>query len=146
MVRLADVAETILIPEQPYDMDDIVHRLVRGSKRGKKHSILVMAEGAASGVDFAQEIQGKIGFETRVTVLRHIQRGGSPSAFDRVLASRLPAHATALLIEGKSGRMVGMIANQIIDQPLDKAFQESHNIDEICIGYHRNYSFRKVFA
>lgn len=127
---LADGAETILIPEQPYDMDDTVHRLVRGHKRGKKHSIIIVAEGAASGVEFGKEIQERTGFETRVTVLGHIQRGGSPTAFDRVLASRLAAHATELLLNGKSGRLVGMLANQIVDQPIGNALQKPHHIDE----------------
>ncbi|AXF55944.1 6-phosphofructokinase [Salicibibacter kimchii] len=127
---LADGAETILIPEQPYDIDDTVHRLVRGHKRGKKHSIIIVAEGAASGVDFGKEIQERTGFETRVTVLGHIQRGGSPSAFDRVLASRLGAHATELSIKGKSGRMVGMLANKIVDQPIDHVLQKPHHIDK----------------
>ncbi|QQK77292.1 6-phosphofructokinase [Salicibibacter cibarius] len=127
---LADGAETILIPEQPYDMEDTVRRLVRGHKRGKKHSIIIVAEGAASGVNFGKEIQERTGYETRVTVLGHIQRGGSPSAFDRVLASRLAAHATELLIKGKSGRMVGMLANEIDDQPLDYALEKPHHIDE----------------
>ncbi|QQK81107.1 6-phosphofructokinase [Salicibibacter cibi] len=127
---LADGAETILIPEQPYDMEDTVHRLVRGHKRGKKHSIIIVAEGAASGVDFGKEIQERTGFETRVTVLGHIQRGGSPSAFDRVLASRLAAHATELLIKGKSGRMAGILANEIVDQPISHALEKTHHIDE----------------
>ncbi|QDI91154.1 6-phosphofructokinase [Salicibibacter halophilus] len=127
---LADGAETILIPEQPYDMDDTVHRLVRGHKRGKKHSIIIVAEGAASGVEFGKEIQERTGFETRVTVLGHIQRGGSPTAFDRVLASRLAAHAMELLLNGKSGRLVGMLANQIVDQQIGNALQKPHHIDE----------------
>ncbi|SDI77780.1 6-phosphofructokinase [Natribacillus halophilus] len=126
---LADGAETILIPEQPYEMEDIVHRLIRGNKRGKKHSIIIVAEGAASGVEFGKQIQEKTGFETRVTVLGHIQRGGSPTASDRVLASRLGAHATELLIEGKAGRMVGMLANEVVDQPIEEALEASHQID-----------------
>ncbi|MBB6448179.1 6-phosphofructokinase 1 [Geomicrobium halophilum] len=127
---LADGAETILIPEQPHDMEDIVHRLKRGSKRGKKHSIIIVAEGAANGVEFGREVQEKTGFETRVTVLGHIQRGGSPTAFDRVLASRLAARAVELLIDGNAGRMVGIVNNQIIHKPIDEALQEPHRVDE----------------
>ncbi|HET7616057.1 MAG TPA: 6-phosphofructokinase, partial [Bacillales bacterium] len=105
---LADGAESILIPEASYDMEQIVGRLKRGHDRGKKHSIIIVAEGVGSGVDIAQKIKQKTNLETRVTVLGHIQRGGSPTAADRVLASRLGAKSVELLLEGKGGRMVGI--------------------------------------
>ncbi|MED4981039.1 6-phosphofructokinase, partial [Geobacillus stearothermophilus] len=79
---LAGGAETILIPEADYDMNDVIARLKRGHERGKKHSIIIVAEGVGSGVDFGRQIQEATGFETRVTVLGHVQRGGSPTAFD----------------------------------------------------------------
>ncbi|WP_256094196.1 6-phosphofructokinase, partial [Photobacterium damselae] len=74
---LAGGAETILIPEADYDMDDVIARLKRGHERGKKHSIIIVAEGVGSGVEFGKKIQEATGFETRVTVLGHVQRGGS---------------------------------------------------------------------
>ncbi len=88
---LADGAETILIPEEEYDMDDVIARLKRGSERGKKHSIIVVAEGVGSAIGIGKHIEEATNFDTRVTVLGHVQRGGSPSAQDRVLASRLGA-------------------------------------------------------
>ena len=97
---LAGGAESILIPEADYDMDDIIARLKHGHERGKKHSIIIVAEGVGSGVEFGKKIQEATGFETRVTVLGHVQRGGSPTAFVRVLASRLGARAVELLLEG----------------------------------------------
>lgn len=127
---LADGAESILIPEEDYDMEQIVSRLKKGHERGKKHSIIIVAEGAGSGVDIARQIKEETQLETRVTVLGHIQRGGSPTAFDRVLASRLGASAVELLFEGKEGRMVGIKNNHLYDIALDEALKQKHTIDD----------------
>lgn len=127
---LAGGAETILIPEEEYVMSDIIGRLQRGHDRGKKHSIIVVAEGAGSGFDIAEEIQSLTGFETRVTVLGHLQRGGSPSGFDRVLASRLGARAVELLLDGKSGRAVGIVQNNLVDYDIIEALKIPHKIDQ----------------
>ncbi|MBM7096463.1 MULTISPECIES: 6-phosphofructokinase [Alteribacter] len=127
---LADGAETILIPEVDYNMDDIVNRLKRGADRGKKHSIILVAEGVGSGVDIGREIQDKTNFETRVTVLGHIQRGGSPTAADRVLASRLGAKAVELLLNGQQGQMVGIESNKLVSHDIDEALSREHTVDE----------------
>ncbi|WP_044894522.1 6-phosphofructokinase [Bacillus alveayuensis] len=127
---LAGGAETILIPEADYDMNDIVSRLKRGHERGKKHSIIIVAEGVGSGVEFGQKIQEATGFETRVTVLGHVQRGGSPTAFDRVLASRLGARAVELLLEGKGGRCVGIQNNRIVDHDIIEALAQKHTVEQ----------------
>jgi len=126
---LADGAESILIPEEPYSLDDIVERLQRGHQRGKKHSIILVAEGVGSGVDIAREIAARTGFETRVTVLGHIQRGGSPTAFDRVLASRMGAMAVDLLLQGRSGRMVAIRNNRLVDLDIAEALAQPHTVD-----------------
>lgn len=126
---LAGGAETILIPEADYEMDEIIARLKRGHERGKKHSIIIVAEGVGSGVEFAKQIEKAIGFETRVSVLGHIQRGGSPTAFDRVLASRLGARAVELLMEGKGGRAVGIQNNQLVDHDIIAALEQEHTVD-----------------
>ncbi|MFP3359576.1 6-phosphofructokinase, partial [Planococcus sp. SIMBA_143] len=105
---LADGAESILIPEEKFEMSDILSRLKRGHDRGKRHSIIVVAEGVGSGVEIGKQIQEEMNMETRVTVLGHVQRGGSPTAADRVLASRLGARAVELLLEGAEGRTVGI--------------------------------------
>src|SRR5699024_5666859 len=112
---LADGAESILIPEEDYDLEQVIARLKRGHERGKRHSIIIVAEGAGSGVDIGDQITKETNLETRVTVLGHIQRGGSPTASDRVLASRLGAKAVELLIQGKQNRMVGIKNNQLTD-------------------------------
>lgn len=126
---LADGAETILIPEAEYDMNDVINRLNRGSDRGKKHSIIVVAEGVGSAIDIGKQIEEATNFDTRVTVLGHVQRGGSPSAQDRVLASRLGAKAVELLLEGKGGRCVGIQNNQLVDHDIIEALAQKHTID-----------------
>ncbi|PTX63232.1 6-phosphofructokinase [Melghirimyces profundicolus] len=126
---LADGAESILIPEAPHDLNEIVERLERGSRRGKKHSIIIVAEGVGSGVDIGRRIKEKTGAETRVTVLGHIQRGGSPTAFDRVLASRMGAKAVDLLLEGKKDQMVASRRNQIVGLDFEEAFAMKHHPD-----------------
>ncbi len=126
---LADGAESIIIPEIAYSIEEIILRLERGYNRNKRHSIIVIAEGVSSGIELAKKIEVRTGLETRVTVLGHIQRGGSPTAFDRVLASRLGAEAVELLLKRKSGYMVGIKNNQIISIPIEEAFLQMHEID-----------------
>lgn len=126
---LAAGAESIIIPEENQDMDDIIARLQAGQRRGKKHSIIIVAEGVGSGASFADVIKERTGAETRVTVLGHIQRGGSPTAFDRMLASRMGAAAVDLLLAGKKDRMVGIRNNQIVDFDFDEALAQKHNLD-----------------
>ncbi|SER89562.1 6-phosphofructokinase [Salipaludibacillus aurantiacus] len=127
---LADGAETIMVPEVDEDMDVIIKRLKRGHDRGKKHSIIVVAEGAGSGVDIGKEIQQKTDLETRVTVLGHIQRGGSPTAQDRVLASRLGALSIELLLDGNAGKMVGIENNELVAHNFEDALAKEHYLDE----------------
>lgn len=126
---LADGAETILIPETEYSIDDIIERLKRGYERGKKHTIIVLAEGVGSGVEIGQKLKDRTGLECRVTVLGHIQRGGSPTAFDRVLASRLGAYAVECLLQGQKGKMVGMQNNKPVSVPITEALAKKHSVD-----------------
>jgi 6-phosphofructokinase 1 len=126
---LAGGAETILIPEAEYDLDEIIFRLKRGHERGKKHSIIIVAEGVGSGVEIGKKIKEATNFETRVSVLGHIQRGGSPTAFDRVLASRLGARAVELLLEGKGGRAVGIQKNELVDHDILEILDQPHNVN-----------------
>ncbi|WP_042459643.1 6-phosphofructokinase [Neobacillus dielmonensis] len=127
---LAGGAETILIPEENYNMNDIVERLRKGQERGKKHSIIVVAEGVCSGVDFAKELKELTNNDIRVSVLGHMQRGGSPTAQDRVLASRLGARAVELLMAGRGGRAVGIENNKLVDYDIIEALeQRKHKLD-----------------
>lgn len=110
---LAGGAESILVPEVPFDLAEICERLQRGVLRGKLHSIILVAEGAGSAIAVGEEIKKRTNMETRVTILGHLQRGGTPTAFDRILASRLGAAAVDLLLSGKHGKMVCFKSNDI---------------------------------
>jgi 6-phosphofructokinase 1 len=125
---LAGGAESVLIPETEMNMDDIVARLLASQKRGKKHSIIIVAEGVSTGHKIGTVISERTGFETRVTVLGHIQRGGSPSAYDRMLGSQMGAKAVDLLAEGASGKMVGIQNNQMVAVDLADALSQKHQL------------------
>ena len=126
---LAGGAESILIPEMGYDMEVVVGKIVRGHDKGKLHSIIVVAEGAGDVMKISEEIKELTKLDVRVTILGHIQRGGSPTAFDRMLASRMGAKAVELLLTGKSNRMVGIQANSIVHYDIDYALSQKARID-----------------
>jgi len=128
-IGLAGGAESILIPELPIDMDEVCSRLKRGIARGKVHSIIVVAEGAAKGFKVAEGIEACMGSETRVTVLGHVQRGGTPSAFDRLLASRLGAKAVDALCSGHSNVMAAVSGTELKLIPIEKVINEKKSID-----------------
>lgn len=117
---VAGGAESILIPEENVSIDVMVEKLQRGAARGKKHSIILVAEGAGKGFEIGEQIREKTGWETRVTVLGHIQRGGSPSALDRTLASRMGSMAVDLLIKGEGGKAVGIIGGVLQAHDIDR--------------------------
>lgn len=127
---LAGGAESIIIPEKPHDYNNVIERLKRGHERGKKHSIIMLAEGVGDGVEYAKRIQDTTSFETRVTVLGHIQRGGSPTASDRVLASRLGAKAVDLLLQGDEKKIVGLFSNAVGAKDMQEILSGKHQINE----------------
>ncbi|MBM7581546.1 6-phosphofructokinase 1 [Caldicoprobacter guelmensis] len=118
---LAGGAEGIIVPEIPFNVDDICRILIEGKNRGKVSYILIVAEGTKNSFQLAKEIEEKTGLEVRVTVLGHIQRGGSPTAADRILASRMGAYAVKLLLNGKTNRVVAIRGSQIVDYDIDEA-------------------------
>jgi len=122
---LAGGAESIIVPEAPFDLSEVCSRLMRGAQRGKLHSVILVAEGAASAISVGEEIKKLLQMEVRVTILGHLQRGGTPTAFDRVLSSRLGAKAVDLLMEGKSGCMVGLWKGEIKATPYEEVFTSS---------------------
>lgn len=126
---LAGGAESILIPEKPFNYDEICDKLMRGYRRGKLHSVIVVAEGAASGLDVAREIKERTGFDTKVTILGHLQRGGMPSSSDRILASRLGARAVELLMQGEVKKIAGVQAGRIVATDIDQALAQTRTID-----------------
>jgi 6-phosphofructokinase 1 len=149
---IAGGADYILIPEIPIDIDEVCASIKKRHEKGKNFSIIVVAEGAffknenvalqekkldefghvrlgGIGHDLGKLIESKTGYETRVTVLGHIQRGGSPSAFDRVLGTRFGIKAYELINEGKFGRMVSLRGNNIVDVALEDATATLKTLD-----------------
>ncbi len=114
-------AEVILVPEVPYNFDEDVLRPILESKaRGKKHSIIIVAEGIGGVTEMAAEIEQKTGIESRATILGYVQRGGSPSVRDRVIASQMGAMAVELLAAGKSNRIICMRDNKVTDVDIEE--------------------------
>jgi 6-phosphofructokinase 1 len=155
-------ADMILIPEIPIDLDEVCNVIKRRHERGKTFSIIVVSEGAqfkdgamvtqeqkldafghvrlgGIGEDLAAQIEKRTGFETRVSVLGHIQRGGSPTAFDRVLGTRFGVKAVELIINKKFGKMVALAGTKIIDVPLEEAVKALKTVDMEL------YNIAKVF-
>lgn len=126
---LACGAEAVLLPEVPYSLMEICESLRLQRAKGKSSSIVVVAEGAAKGVDVCDFIALHTKFEARAVVLGHMQRGGTPTAFDRVLALRLGASAANRLISGFSGEMVGVESGRLVSHPLSYVLSQSKKID-----------------
>jgi len=120
-VALGSGAEEALIPEGQSDFHAMCHEIVEGNIRGKISWIIIVAEGAGSAGDIAGRITAMTDLETRVVVLGHVQRGGSPSARDRILATRLGSEAVNLLAQGHAGKAVGVISDNLNEVDLETA-------------------------
>ena len=116
---IASGADVIIIPEEGFDIQDVVEKVKSGYENGKKHNIIVLAEGVMPASQFAKELKaaGDVS-DLRVTELGHIQRGGSPTARDRVLASRMGSHAVKLLKAGRGGLAVGIRNEEMVENPI----------------------------
>ena len=159
---IAGGADVILIPERPFDIEKVAESLRQRHERGRYFSIVVVAEGAKFSADtnpghgapvlqdmgkdefghaklggianiLAREIEKRTGYETRATVLGHIQRGGSPSAFDRVLATRYGLGAIDMVHRSEFGRMAALRSNRIISIPLKEAIARNRTVDDEMI-------------
>ena len=106
--------EATLVPEVPWTKDEVYRQIEANIEAGKRHAIIVVCENQTDVHQMAREIEGRTGLETRATVLGHIQRGGTPTPSDRVLASRMGAYAVQLLHEGQSGRCIGIQRGQLV--------------------------------
>lgn len=137
---IANGAEDILIPEK-YDFDEqrIVNHIISNRKRGKKHHIIINAEGIGHSVSMAKRIEAATGMETRATILGHMQRGGSPSCKDRVYASTMGAYAVDLLVEGKSNRVVAYKNGEYTDFGIDTALKMTKGISEYQYEIYRSF-------
>ena len=124
-------ALTTLVPEIPYDFHrDVLDRIRLAQSTGKRHYIIVVAEGVGNTEELAQRIQRHTGIETRATILGHVQRGGAPTLRDRVVASRMGYHAAELLFNGIGNRVVAMKGEQIVDFDITEALNMPRAFDE----------------
>ena len=128
---IANGAERILLPEDHgYNEQDIIDDILKNRERGKKHYIIINAEGVGDSINMAKRIEEATGVETRATILGHLQRGGSPTVKDRVYASVLGAKAVELLIEGKENRVVGYQQGECIDFDINDALKMHKEIPD----------------
>lgn len=127
----ANGAEDILLPER-YDGDEqaLINRIIENRKRGKKHNIIINAEGIGHSSSMAKRIEAATGIETRATILGHMQRGGTPTCKDRVYASIMGARAAELLAEGKSNRLVAYKNGEFVDYDIQEALNMKKDIPE----------------
>jgi 6-phosphofructokinase 1 len=141
---IANGAEDILLPEKyDYDEQKLIDNIIESRRRGKKHHIIVNAEGIGHSASMARRIEAATGIETRATILGHMQRGGSPTAKDRVYASIFGCMAVDLLCEGKTKRVVGYRNGHFEDFDIDEGLKMTKGIDdyeyEIAISLSHNY-------
>ena len=130
-VAIACGAESVLIPEKPFDFQkDIIDPILDGKKRGKENNLIVVAEGVGGSTELAERIEKATGIETRATILGHIQRGGSPTVNDRMLASRMGIHAVELLRDGIGNRVVAIKNNEIVDYDILEGLQMKKSMPE----------------
>ena len=123
-------AEMVLLPEVPRPSDEeIVKKIIENKNRGKKHFLIVVAEGVGGSEQLAQTIEKVTGIESRATILGHLQRGGSPTAVDRMQASMMGAKAVDLLCEGKAKRVVAYINGQYVDYDINEALKMTKQLD-----------------
>ena len=139
-VGVATGADAIVIPEEPYDIKEIAENLKQGFANGKKHGIVVLAEGVMDANKFKDELLKYGDFDARANILGHMQRGGSPTTRDRVLASEMGAYAVKLLLEGKGGLAVGIENNKLSHHDILDLFDAKHH------GNYALYSLNKDLA
>lgn len=131
-VAIANGAEVVLIPERESDFDqDVIKVLLEGRNRGKRHYIVIVAEGAGDATDIATRIEAITGIESRATILGHLQRGGSPSLRDRYMASMMGLKAVDCIRDGRFNRVIAYKAGEIIDIDIEEALGMTKTIDQI---------------
>ena len=128
---IANGAEDILLPER-YDNDEqaLINHIIEGRKKGKKHHLIINAEGIGHSTGMARRIEAATGIETRATILGYMQRGGSPTCKDRMYASVMGSYAVDLLVEGKSNRLVAYKNGKFVDFDIDEALAMQKDVDE----------------
>ncbi len=127
---IAGGADVILVPEAPYDVDrDVIKPILECRNRGKKDFCIIVAEGVGHATNLCEEITEKTGIVSRATILGYVQRGGSPTAYDRIMASRMGAKAVELIRDGKTNRVVSLVANKLVDYDIEEALAMKKDLD-----------------
>lgn len=128
---IAGGAEAVVLPEKEFDIDkDIIFPIIEGRNRGKKHYLVIVAEGVGGAVEIAKYIEEKTEINTRATILGHIQRGGTPTITDRVMGSRMGAYAVEILLQGKQNRIVISKNGKLTDMDMLEGLDMKKSIDE----------------
>ena len=123
-------ATYVITSEVPYDLNQVAKKMLESKKTGKQHFIIVVSEGVGHSEDIARTLQDKTGIEARTTILGHVQRGGSPTVRDRVVASQMAYHAVELLSQDIGNRVVGMQHNEIVDFDIQEALSMKKDFPE----------------
>jgi 6-phosphofructokinase len=137
---IAGGAESVIIPEVGYDFDELCKSIITDKINGKWHNLIILAEGVGGAQELAEKVEDVTGITARATILGHIQRGGSPSAQDRILASRMGYRAVELLEQGKTARVVGIKGNDIIDEDIEEALSMPSKFDKTLYEIARTLS------
>ncbi len=130
MAALATGAEEVYVPERPMDIKKTADKIAAGHERGKTHGIIILAEGAGNAYTIGRQLKNILGYEVRISILGHIQRGGTPTAYDRQLGSMMGSEAVDLLLKGESGRMIGLNSGKYKAIPLEEAVNSKKDINE----------------
>ncbi|MGO2084143.1 6-phosphofructokinase [Vagococcus sp.] len=130
---VAGGADAIIIPEHTFDMAKVAQKVREGRDRGKKHCLIILAEGVMPAEQFAEELAEHGDFHARVSVLGHIVRGGSPTARDRVLASKFGAYAVDLLKEGRGGLCIGILNNEVIASDIVETLEKKKHQPDVSL-------------
>lgn len=137
-VGISGGAEAIILPEREFEINrDIIKPIIEGRNRGKKDYTIIVAEGVGGAIEIAKTIQEKTGIEARATILGHLQRGGSPTVYDRVMASRMGAKAIELLDQDIVNRVVSLRSDKIVDVDINEALEMKKCIDPELIELSR---------
>ena len=145
---IANGAEDILLPENyDYDEQKVIDNIIENRKRGKKHHIIINAEGIGHSTSMAKRIEAATGIETRATILGYMQRGGVPTCRDRVYGSVMGAYAVDLLANGKTMRVVAYKNGEVVDYDINEALAMKKTISEyeieVAINLSANYNKNK---
>lgn len=137
-IGIACGAEVVLLPEMPHDFDEnILKPIIEGRNRGKKQYSVIVAEGVGGAIEIAKKIEEATGIEARATILGHLQRGGSPTVRDRVMASMMGAHAMNILKEGIVNRIIAVKDSKVVDIEINEALAIEKKIDNRMVELSR---------